>query len=431
MKKSVFNIGINHKGKQYLFNSYTLALAEIESDQFDLYNERQYQNLKDIQSWIDTGFLVKDELDEVRALQVIYNSNKYTPSLAFTIIPTLLCNCACDYCFQDKSKITMSAEIYNILSELVLKEIFRTRDPFNITYYGGEPFLCLEEIKEFTDKITHIAGNNMLNQSFITNGTIFNKEPLDSISAKSKIEMIQVTLDGAKQYHDKVRKYKSGSGTYDTIIANIPLLCKYAPISIRINVDNNSLSTIEELLKDICFLTSISSNISIYFANIRKYNDNVDIDNNRCIDRFQFMDTRIQLASIAQKYGFLVNVYPHCSLGCVYSSQNGFVIDPIGDCFKCWDTVGFDHSNLGNIRNFPAIFCSPEYLRTLGYNPYVDLKCDVCSVLPICRSECPAILAGDTPINEENLSCEEIKRIIMRCVLTRIPPHEQELNKEN
>lgn len=431
MKESLFNIGITHEGKQYMFNSYTLALAEIESDQYNIYCGREYHKLKDLQSWIDTGFLVKEELDEVKALQVIYDAKKYTPNLAFTIIPTLLCNCACDYCFQDKSQIAMSSETYNVLAEIVLKEIFRTRYPFNITWYGGEPFLCLKEIKEFTDKITHIAGSHMLKHSFITNGTIFDKKSLDSISAQSTIEMIQVTLDGVKQYHDIVRKYRSGSGTYDTIIANIPLLSKYAPISIRINVDYNNLTTIEELINDICFLSSASSNISIYFANIRKYNDNVDIDNNRCIDRFHFMDTSIQLASIAKQYGFRATVYPRCSLGCVYSSQNGFVIDPRGDCYKCWDTVGFDRSNLGNIRNIPAIFSSPEYIRTLGYNPYIDLECKVCSVLPICRSECPAILAGDTPIDKENVTCEEIKSIIMKCVLTRIPPHEQEQTKEN
>jgi hypothetical protein len=54
-----------------MFNSYTLALAEIESDQYYIYCGREYQNLKDLQSCIDTGFLVKDELDEVKALQVI------------------------------------------------------------------------------------------------------------------------------------------------------------------------------------------------------------------------------------------------------------------------------------------------------------------------------------------------------------------------
>lgn len=105
MKESLFNIGITHEGKQYMFNSYTLALAEIESDQYNIYCGREYHKLKDLQSWIDTGFLVKEELDEVKALQVIYDAKKYTPNLAFTIIPTLLCNCACDYCFQDKSHV--------------------------------------------------------------------------------------------------------------------------------------------------------------------------------------------------------------------------------------------------------------------------------------------------------------------------------------
>lgn len=54
-----------------------------------------------------------------------------------------------------------------------------------------------------------------------------------------------------KWYHDKVRRYRSGSGTYDTIIANIQLLSKYASKLIRINVVYNNLTTIEELLNNI------------------------------------------------------------------------------------------------------------------------------------------------------------------------------------
>lgn len=50
MKESIFNIGITHEGKQYMFNSYTLALAEIEPEQYSLFCGREYQNLIDLQS---------------------------------------------------------------------------------------------------------------------------------------------------------------------------------------------------------------------------------------------------------------------------------------------------------------------------------------------------------------------------------------------
>ena len=70
--KSVFNIEIESKQKIYLYNSYTNSLAEIEEDQYKLYNTAAYEQLDNIQGWLDMGFLVDARMNELSALSSIF-----------------------------------------------------------------------------------------------------------------------------------------------------------------------------------------------------------------------------------------------------------------------------------------------------------------------------------------------------------------------
>lgn len=75
--KSVFNIKIESKQRVYLYNSYTNSLAEIEDDQYKLYNAAAYEHLDNLQGWLDMGFLVDARMNELSALSSIFESCRY------------------------------------------------------------------------------------------------------------------------------------------------------------------------------------------------------------------------------------------------------------------------------------------------------------------------------------------------------------------
>ena len=76
--------------------------------------------------------------------------------------------------------------------------------------------------------------------SFITNLTILTEEILEF--SKANNISFGVSLDGLDAFNDLTRKFKSGSGTFNTIDDNLRKLVAYnIPVSINTVVNNNNL----------------------------------------------------------------------------------------------------------------------------------------------------------------------------------------------
>jgi len=76
-----------------------------------------------------------------------------------------------------------------------------------IIFYGGEPLLQIEKIKEIIDKIN-------VPFRMQTNGKLLDKLPIKYLN---KIDKILISLDGSKERTD----YNRGYGTFDKVIFNI------------------------------------------------------------------------------------------------------------------------------------------------------------------------------------------------------------------
>jgi len=76
-----------------------------------------------------------------------------------------------------------------------------------LVFYGGEPLLELEKIKQIIDNIS-------VPFRMQTNGKLLNKLPINYLN---KIDKILVSIDGNKKRTD----YNRGAGTYDSVLDNI------------------------------------------------------------------------------------------------------------------------------------------------------------------------------------------------------------------
>ena len=110
MLPSIFNVQVPlpERNEVFLMNTFTDAqllaspdvtglLDRIKSgqEQFDI-DERET-----IQSLLENGFIVDSREDEQRALKKYFTDMREdTDQLRVTILTTLQCNFACDYCFQ-------------------------------------------------------------------------------------------------------------------------------------------------------------------------------------------------------------------------------------------------------------------------------------------------------------------------------------------
>lgn len=125
---------------------------------------------------------------------------------------TECCNLNCSHCYlASKGTETLSSKDIRFIIDN-LESIGCKR----ITISGGEPFY----VPEIFEEIVKYAASKDFYIAVVTNGTLFDRVNLDVLK---KIDYIQVSLDGLKDTHDKIR----GIGTFDMVMNGISFLLGY------------------------------------------------------------------------------------------------------------------------------------------------------------------------------------------------------------
>ncbi len=134
---------------------------------------------------------------------------------------TSKCNLRCKYCygkscedylsFDEEQNYDFSLPQDTNFKISELKQYSKHDKDFSLTFYGGEPLLQINKIKEIMDNI------DCKTYMMQTNGIL-----LDKLESKylNKLHTILVSIDGTKDHTDERR----GSGVYDTVIKNVNLI---------------------------------------------------------------------------------------------------------------------------------------------------------------------------------------------------------------
>src|SRR5581483_2679316 len=176
--------------------------------------------------------------------------------LHVTVLLTLQCNFACDYCFQgdhgdynkfaQKMTLDMSARV----AAWIEREMDRVRPQrLVVTFFGGEPLLNLPVMYDLADRLwgaTRPRGVRMLT-SIVTNGLLLTREVVERMRERG-LEGVKITLDGDRDTHNRMRPLRGGQGTFDRIIENIRQVAPLVPIAIGGNFDESSAGSYPALL---------------------------------------------------------------------------------------------------------------------------------------------------------------------------------------
>ena len=134
------------------------------------------------------------------------------------------CNLRCTYCFGDKGAFggerkKMSAEVAKKALLMLVKKS-GTRKNLEVDFFGGEPLINFEAVKEAVIYGRRIEKEYNKNFRFTitTNAYNFPEEYMDFINKEMK--NVVISIDGRKQTHDSLRKTVSGGGSYDKVIEN-------------------------------------------------------------------------------------------------------------------------------------------------------------------------------------------------------------------
>ncbi len=119
-----------------------------------------------------------------------------------TLTLTEGCNLACSYCYEDhKSKRTMSLET----AKKIITEEMTADDGFEfiqIDFFGGEPFLAFNTLKEITEYIRESNFKKPYQLFATTNGTLIHGEIQEWLIKNKDIMQIGLSLDGTREMHN-------------------------------------------------------------------------------------------------------------------------------------------------------------------------------------------------------------------------------------
>jgi uncharacterized protein len=203
------------------------------------------------------GFVVKDRATERQALEQFFvDHHENTEELHLTVLTTLQCNFACDYCLQgdhgewNKSVNKMSLSTAEKVGDW-LSERLDTVKPkkLALTFFGGEPLLNLEVLYLIADRAWEATQDRGMEMEIhvITNGLLLTPDVAERLKPLG-LGSFKVTLDGDRESHDRMRPLRGGQGTFDKIIENIRQVAPLCNISIGGNFDEQSVDSYPALL---------------------------------------------------------------------------------------------------------------------------------------------------------------------------------------
>jgi uncharacterized protein len=165
-EKSIFLIyNILYGGFYELTNEEGELLDKIDKMEYILLDDIPIKYHEFIRNMYDKKFFFKSDFDEDKEIITRYNYNRdnnYRKSpIAVTIMPTLSCNLACRYCFQNGAKATFLkkttiSDIVNFLGKKIAEKETSEKN-INITWFGGEPLLGIKQIQELTPLLYKLA----------------------------------------------------------------------------------------------------------------------------------------------------------------------------------------------------------------------------------------------------------------------------------
>ncbi len=266
MRQSMFNVRVPLPDRDEVFLMNTLSDAQllVTRDVSDLLTRVDSGDLaftpderESIATLADNGFVVTDRAQERAALQEFFGSlREDTEQMRLTVLTTLQCNFACDYCMQgdhgDHNKFAhkMSTDTAHRIVSWV-RERLEAVGPrkFVLTFFGGEPLLNVPVIRIISEGCHALCAERGIPQhiSLITNGLLLTPELVDSLLPVG-LRGVKITLDGDRDTHNRMRPLRGRQGTFDRIIENVRQVAHKVAITIGGNFDETSVDSYPALL---------------------------------------------------------------------------------------------------------------------------------------------------------------------------------------
>jgi uncharacterized protein len=446
MQPSMFNVrvpldAVANRSDVFLMNTFSDAQVIVSNDVAALLDSLTADRAPQvftaierdaIETLTEHGFIVDDRQSERQRLEGFFRDVREDGSqLRVTVLTTLQCNFACDYCIQgdhgdyNKNAAKMSMETAGRVADWCEARLDAVGpSTFAVTFFGGEPLLNLPVLYYLAERLWHASQRRGVRMfiNIITNGLLLTPEVVDRLQPFG-LNGVKITLDGDRDAHDRMRPLRGGQGTFDKIIANIRRVAHKCRISIGGNFDESSVDSYPALLdflREQEFADKLSkvnfkpvirppkateghrntqttqNGSGSKFIALMPVSDSSKPLNGACMtsagggtsicDNCNFVDEKTSfLREETMKRGFPTVDGVHMG-PCEIHRKHSHTISPDGSLYACPGFAGNATSSTGHIDG------STDSLRALAAAQFERLaawrECDDCAFIPVCAGGC-------------------------------------------
>jgi uncharacterized protein len=431
MRQSKFNVRVPVEDRNEVFLLNTLSDAQLlvppdvngllerldrGETSFDADEQESIEALR------ENGFIVESHAEERRHLQEMFaNMREDTEQLRLTVLTTLQCNFACDYCLQgdhgdhnlmgDKMSVETAHQIVSWVEER-LDQVHPEK--FVITFFGGEPLLNIPVIKIIAEGCHALCQARGVTQRIIviTNGLLLTPAFVDTMLPLG-LQGVKVTLDGDRETHNRMRPLRGRQGTFDRIVENVRQVADKVGITIGGNFDESSVDSFPALLdylqeqdfapkiKKVNFKPIIKTNpepkgiipLTVVGASGKPLNGacmtgaGAGSSATSMCSSCNFVEEKMSfLLEETRKHGFPAPDGVHMG-PCEIHRRHAYTVGIDGSLYACpgfgsEPTQAIDHINRALSRPSPDVLARFEQLTPLKE------ACGDCSFVPVCGGGC-------------------------------------------
>lgn len=395
MKQSYYNYIISDNEYTYWYNGLTnkffrlsYGLSRKVQSMMDDYPDGS--SLPDVlrEHLINSGFLIDDGFDELTEIRRRHRENVESRNYSIVLMPTLDCNYRCWYCIQDHltgSKMSLSTleKLKRHIDYMIKKENIES---LYIDWFGGEPLMYFNEIVEpvtvYALQQCHKAGIPF-GVSATTNGFYLDSETVVRCGNLG-FRQFQITLDGNKENHDKVKYNSSCVSTFDHVLSNIDRVIDFIPdvnMILRINYTHDNIS--KDIVAQVNRHIKISNRKAVLISPHKVWQESVDKSFETVmagiLEEFSKSGYRIQSWNPSQ--GFIP---------CYTNRKYYNAINYNGNVMKCTACDDLHKPDgPGRLPEDGSVEWKDDTAVRYTEPTFENPKCLACKELPVCMGLCP------------------------------------------
>ena len=268
MKDPVYKL-LKTLNNYYIYDRSRNAIIRLSKDEYEEIEASKKESLKNTKIYLklrSKGYLKDNILEQIEhhcTNFIGYILENHIEQLILQV--TQRCNLRCKYCiysgaYDDRNRTHGN---YDMSLDTALNAIdfylerANESDKYTISFYGGEPLLNFNLIKQCVSYVNGKAKNKPIMYTMTTNGTLLTEEIMGFL-AENKFSIL-ISMDGSKEEHDVNRVFANAEGSYQKIISNVRMIREKYP----------------KVFKDIRFNTVLNPNQN--FPKLKTYFEEDDL----------------------------------------------------------------------------------------------------------------------------------------------------------